>query len=107
MAAPGLTGEIEPAGVVRTVSAPWSRRLAAIPELIELLDPASLAIWTLDLGHVELIKQAVGGADHAIEVTTGDVSPTQTIIAFDPPTPPRLRQLVGAGEVVLLTPPST
>jgi ATP-dependent RNA helicase DeaD len=107
VAAPGLTGEIEPAGVVRTVSVPWSRRLAAIPELIELLDPASLAIWTLDLGHLESIKQAIGGADHAVEVTTGDVSRAQTIIAFDPPTPPRLRQLVGAGEVVLLTPSST
>ena len=45
-------------------------------------------------------------ADHAIEVTTGDVSRAQAVIAFDPPTPPRLRQLLGAGDVVILTPPA-
>jgi hypothetical protein len=103
--APGLTGTIEPAGPVRTVSVPWSRRVVALPELIELLDPSSLAIWTLDQGHTGAIRQAVM-ADHGIEVTTGDVSRAQTIIAFDPPTPPRLRQLLSAGDVVILTPPS-
>ena len=103
--APGLMGTIEPAGPVRTVSVSWGRRVAALPELIELLDPSSLAIWALDDGHVGAIRQAVM-ADHGIEVTTGDVSRAQTIIAFDPPTPPRLRQLLTAGEVVILTPPS-
>ncbi len=105
VSAPGLADSIEPAGPVRTVSVPWSRRLAVLPELIELLDPVSVAIWTLDQGHVGAIRQAVL-ADHAIEVTTGDVSRAQTVIAFDPPTPPRLRQLLGAGDVVILTPPA-
>ena len=107
VSAPGLTGVIEPAGPVRTVSVPWSRRVAALPELIELLDPPSLAIWTLDQGHVGAIRQAVMGLDHEVEVTTGDVSRAQTIIAFDPPSPLRLRQLLSAGDVVILTPPST
>lgn len=105
VSAPGLADSIEPAGPVRTLSVPWSRRLAALPDLIELLDPVSVAIWTLDQGHVGAIRQAVL-ADHAIEVTTGDVSRAQSVIAFDPPTPPRLRQLLGAGDVVILTPPA-
>lgn len=105
VSAPGLSGSIEPAGPVRTVSVPWSRRLAALPELIELLDPSTLAIWTLDQGHVGAIARAVL-SEPGIEVTTGDVSRAQTVIAFDPPTPARLRQLLGAGDLVILTPPS-
>ncbi len=105
VSAPGLAEPIVPAGPVRTLSVPWSRRMAALPELIELLDPVSVAIWTLDQGHVGAIRQSVM-ADHAIEVTTGDVSRAQAVIAFDPPTPPRLRQLLGAGDVVILTPPA-
>ncbi len=106
VSAPGLTGVVEPAGPVQTVSVPWSRRVGALPELIELLDPASVAVWTLDRGHEGAIRQAVMASDPSIEVTTGDAPRAQTIIAFDPPTPPRLRQLLSAGEVVILTPPA-
>jgi ATP-dependent RNA helicase DeaD len=38
-------------------------------------------------------------------VVTGDAPPADTIIAFDLPDPARLRQLAGAGELVLLVPP--
>jgi ATP-dependent RNA helicase DeaD len=40
-------------------------------------------------------------------VVTGDAPPAATILAFDLPTGERLRQLLGAGEVVLLVPPGT
>ena len=99
-------GVPEPAGPVRTVSVPWSRRVAVLPELVELLDPSSLVIWTLDRGHEAAIRQALTASDPAVQVVTGDAPRAQTVIAFDPPTPPRLRQLAGAGEVVVLVPPA-
>jgi hypothetical protein len=39
-----------PVGPVRTVSVPWSRRVAALADLVELLDPATLTVWTADRG---------------------------------------------------------
>ncbi|MGH7498796.1 MAG: DbpA RNA binding domain-containing protein [Gemmatimonadales bacterium] len=107
VSAPGLERVIEPAGPVRTVSMPWSRRVGALPELVELLDPASLAVWTLDRGHEPAIRQALAASDSSVQVVTGDAPRVQTVIAFDPPTPTRLRQLAVSGEVVLLTPPPT
>lgn len=106
VSAPGVAGTAEPAGPIRTVGVPWSRRVSALPELMELLDPASAVVWMLDRGHEGAIRQAVKTPDHSVQVTTGDAPRAQTIIAFDPPTPPRLRQLLSAGEVVVLTPPA-
>jgi ATP-dependent RNA helicase DeaD len=106
VSAPGLDGVVEPAGSVRTVSLPWNRRAGALADLVELLDPASLVIWTLDRGHDAAIRQAVAPADPSVRIVTGDAPNAQTIIAFDPPTPIRLRQLAAAGEVVVLTPPA-
>ncbi|MGH7526413.1 MAG: DbpA RNA binding domain-containing protein, partial [Gemmatimonadales bacterium] len=42
-----------------------------------------------------------------VRLATGDAPRAQTIVAFDLPTPARLRQLLSAGEVVLLVPPGT
>jgi hypothetical protein len=106
VSAPGVAGRAEPAGPIRTVGLPWSRRVSALPELMELLDPASAVVWTLDRGHEASISQAMVTSDHSVQVTTGDAPRAQTIIAFDPPTPPRLRQLLSAGEVVVLAPPA-
>lgn len=107
VSAPGLDGVIAPSGSVRTVSVPWCRRVAAIPELVELLDPASVAVWTLDRANEAAIRQALTSSDPSIQLVTGDAPASQTIIAFDPPTPARLRQLTAAGEVVVLMPPAT
>ena len=106
VSAPGMAGTAEPAGPIRTVGVPWGRRVSALPELMELLDPASAVVWMLDRGHENAIRRAVMTSDHSVQVTTGDAPRAQTIIAFDPPTPPRLRQLLSAGEVVVLTPPT-
>jgi ATP-dependent RNA helicase DeaD len=102
----GLPGEGAPAGPVRTVSVSWSQRVGALADLLELLDPASLVIWTADRGRHGAIALALG-RDPAIRLTTGDAPEADTIIAFDPPTPERLRQLISAGDVVLLVPPDT
>ena len=96
-----------PAGPVRTVSVSWARRIPALAELVELLDPASLAIWTADRSHHAAIAQAVGLVEPELRLVTGDAPPAGTIIAFDLPSAERLRQLLEAGEVVMLVPPGT
>ena len=95
----------EPVGPVRTVTVPWSRRIAALADLVELLDPTSLVIWTADRGLHDAITAVVGLDERDASVVTGDAPAAGTIIAFDLPDAPRLAQLVGAGELVLLVPP--
>ena len=92
-----------PAGPVRTVNTSWSGRVRTLAEAIELLDPASLVIWTADRGHHQAILQLVP-SQPGVQLVTGDAPPADTIVAFDLPDPERLRQLVAAGGVVLLVP---
>ena len=103
--APAL--ESAASGPVRTVSVPWARRVPALAELVELLDPASMVIWTADKSHHAAIAQAVALADPELRLVTGDAPTAGTIVAFDLPTAERLQQLAQAGEVVLLVPPGT
>jgi ATP-dependent RNA helicase DeaD len=105
IATPGLEGSA--AGPVRTVSVPWARRVQAVPEIVELLDPASVAIWTVDRSYHGAISQVIALNEPEARLVTGDAPPAGTIIAFDLPTVERLRQLLGAGEVILLVPPGT
>ena len=99
--------EASPAGPVRTVSVAWAGRTRALADLVELLDPASLAVWTVDRQHHEAITQSIAANQPEVHLVTGDAPPASTIIAFDLPTGERLRQLLGAGEVVILVPPGT
>jgi ATP-dependent RNA helicase DeaD len=102
----GDTGEkLPPAGPVRTVTVPWSRRVAILGDLVELLDPASLVIWTADRSRHAAIDQIVPATEPNVSLLTGDAPTATTIIAFDLPSRERLQQLLGAGEVVLLVPP--
>lgn len=101
----GVPAEGSLAGPVRTVSVPWSRRVPALAHLVELLDPASLVIWTADRSRHAAIAQVVSVVEPEVRLVTGDAPTAGTIIAFDLPTGERLRQLLGAGEVVLLVPP--
>jgi ATP-dependent RNA helicase DeaD len=101
--APGL--DEGPTGPVRTVSAPWSRRVAAVADVVEMLDPASMVIWTVDRGYHAAIAQAVGVSEPELRLVTGDAPKAETVLAFDLPTGARLQQLAQAGEVVMLIPP--
>lgn len=96
-----------PEGPVRTASVPWSRRVPALAELVELLDPTTLVIWTADRSHHAAIAQAVALAEPELRLVTGDAPEAGIVIAFDLPTGERLRQLLEAGEVVLIVPPGT
>ncbi|HZI76713.1 MAG TPA: DbpA RNA binding domain-containing protein, partial [Gemmatimonadales bacterium] len=89
----------------RTVSAAWEGRLRAVTDLIELLDPVSLAIWTLDRSHHRAIVERISLREPAAQLVTRGPVTAQTIIAFDLPTGERLRELAQGGEVVLLVPP--
>ncbi len=103
--APGL--DLGPTGPIRTVSAPWSRRIAAVADVVEMLDPASMVIWTLDRSYHSAIAHAVGLSQSELRLVTGDAPKAETILAFDLPTGARLQQLSEAGEVVMLIPPGT
>ena len=99
--------ESGPTGPVRTVATSWSRRVAAVAELVELLDPASIAIWTADRSYHDALEQAVSLNQPEIRLVTGDAPKVETVVAFDLPSGERLQQLAGAGEVVLLLTPGT
>jgi DbpA RNA binding domain len=104
----GMVGvEGAAAGPVRTIGAPWARRVQALADLVELLDPASLVVWTADRRYHDAIAQAVATNQPEVRLVTGDAPSAGTIIAFDLPSSERLRQLLAAGEVVLLAPPGT
>ena len=102
---PGL--ESGPSGPVRTVSVSWLRRVPALAELVELLDPASMVIWTADRSQHAVIAQTVGLLEPELKLVTGDAPEAAIIVAFDLPAGERLQQLTGAGEVVMLIPPGT
>ena len=94
-------------GPVRAVSVPWSRRAAAVGELLQLLDPATVTIWAHDRSAAGDIARAVPVDGETIRLVTGDAPKSSLIIAFDLPSHARLAQLVQAGDTVLLVPPGT
>ena len=98
-----------PAGPVRTVGVAWSGRLRALADLIELIDPASLVVWTVDRHHHAAIAEATAVNQPEVHLVAGDAPapPASAVIAFDLPTATRLGQLLTTGEVFLLVPPGT
>ncbi len=104
----GDTGALPlPAGPVRTVPVAWGRRVSALQELVEQLDPASLAIWTADDSRHAEITAAVAGAGIEVQVSSTEVRAADHVIAFDPPGAPALARLLAAGNVTLLVAPGT
>ncbi len=98
---------MQPVGPVRTVSVAWSRRAAALGELLQLLDPATVSIWAHDRSAAAEIARAVPIDGESIRLVTGDAPKSSLVIAFDLPSHERLAQLVQAGDTVLLVPPGT
>jgi hypothetical protein len=99
--------EAAPVGPVRTVSVGWAARSRAISELLEMLDPSSLVIWTADRRSHAAIRRILPESEPGIHLTSGDAPKAELVLAFDLPTAARLRQLREAGDVVLLVPPGT
>ena len=104
---PAEAAPAQPVGPVRTVSVAWSRRAAALSELLQLLDPVTVTIWAHDRSAAAEIARAVPIDGESIRLVTGDAPRSSLIIAFDLPSRARLAQLVQAGDTVLLVPPGT
>ena len=80
----------------------------ALADLVELLDPASLVIWTADRSRHGAIARGRGAG--RARGPPGDRRRARGAARSSPsiyPRAERLRQLLGAGEVVLLVPPGT
>lgn len=90
---------------VRTVSVGWRRRIEALVDLVEQLDPESLSIWVADLGDRDTITRALAAAGAEATISNAAAVRGALIIAYDLPSPLRLRELSAQGEVVLLVPP--
>jgi ATP-dependent RNA helicase DeaD len=101
------TAPAAPAGPVRTVSVPWSRRVSAVADLVELLDPTSLAVWTVDPSYHEAIARTISVEAPAVQLLARELPSASTIIAFDLPPAEQLKEMVTRGEVILLVPPGT
>jgi ATP-dependent RNA helicase DeaD len=106
-APPAETPTRAPVGPVRVAAVAWERRAAALADVVELLDPGSLVVWSVDRTRQGEIERAVGATAPGVTITSGDAPRAALVVAFDPPTPERLAQLASAGEVVLLMPPGT
>jgi hypothetical protein len=99
---------LEPAtGTVRTTPVSWTGRVDALVDLVEQLDPASLTVWTASNLDHDSIRARLATTATETSVVTGPPSPSQIIIAYDLPSPGQLRELMEAGEAVLLVPPAT
>lgn len=92
---------------VRSTPVPWRDRLDAMGDLVEQLDPASVAVWTAGSDDHDAITRALAAWGIDAAVTTGVPDPASLIIAYDFPVPARLRELADRGEVILLIPPGT
>jgi hypothetical protein len=101
------TASPAPAGPVRTAGVSWDRRAQSLADVVEIMDPVSVAVWTADRSRHGDIGRVLPRGDPAVKVVTGDAPRAAVVIAFDLPASDRLRQLLAAGEVVLLVPPGT
>ena len=91
----------DPAPVVRSMPVAWSRRAEALRDLVEQLDPATVAVWVADEADRPVVKEALRASGTQAAATAG------LVIAYDLPSPAKLRELAAASEVVLLAPPGT
>lgn len=92
---------------VRSTPVSWGTRLSVLGDLVEQLDPESLAIWTVDTGDHASIAGALASWGTEATITTGVPGKSSLIIAYDFPAPERLRELAALGDLLLLVPPGT
>jgi ATP-dependent RNA helicase DeaD len=96
------------AGPVRTVAVSWARRIGAVAELVDLLDPPRLTLWAVDRRLESAIAATLGASGTgAVFLTRPPETSAGTIICLDLPDPATLRALLEAGDVILLVPAGT
>lgn len=92
---------------VRSMPVAWSRRREALLDLVEQLDPPTLAIWVADLADRATIEETLRASGSVPAITNATPAPAALVVAYDLPSPAGLRALGAAGAVVLLAPPAT
>jgi DbpA-like RNA binding protein len=98
---------IDAAPKVRSMPVAWNRRGEALLDLVEQLDPATLAIWVADPADRDAIEDAMRASGSRAAISHEPPAPAALVVAYDLPSPAGLRTLAAAGPVVLLTPPAT
>ena len=94
-------------GPVRVIVTPPSRRLQVLAGLVEVLDPASLAVWVADAEEAGRVRSAFAGGDLPVEVGAGSLGQASCVVAYDLPVREQLAHLLTlAREVVALVPPA-
>jgi len=104
---PAAAGTVGP---VRTVACSWARRAGAVADIVELLDPAHLAIWTADARLHPAVRSALAGIAPEAVISSGvpeAPAGAGVVVALDLPDATTLAQLLAVGEVILLVPPGT
>ena len=86
-----------PQGPVRTAGVSWSRRVAILAELLEVLDPSSAVVWTADRSRHDDIARVLPPGDSSVRLVTGEPPKASVVIAFDLPTPASARATAGGG----------
>lgn len=90
---------------VRSMAVSWSGRPRALLDLVEQLDPESLAVSIADPADRGEIERALGAAGASATIGS-DVPPkASVVVAYDLPSPTRLRELAAVGDLILLVPP--
>lgn len=89
---------------IRTLPTPWTNRPAALVTLLEALDPASMAVWTVDGGEHSAITNAIAELPGA--ALAGEERPDAALVTcYDLPSPGQLAKIGAGRDVVLLVPP--
>ena len=96
----------DPPRSIRLLPSSWRDRPTAVADLLEAVDPTSLAIWTADRSDHEALRPLAAELP-GIEVVARGAFEAGTVVCHDLPRPGELA-LLGAGrDVVLMVPPGT
>ena len=93
------------AGSLRVVTTAWDRRLEALRDLVEQLDPSALTVWAADLADRDAIVNSTRSTGVDVAVTNQVPGTSGLIVAYDLPGPAEAAGLTAQGEVILLVPP--
>lgn len=92
---------------VRTAATTWSGRAETVTALLELLDPAAVALWSADAADADTLRP-IAAESPALELLSGAAAPSAPLlICIDPPSASELAALGAGRDVVLLMPPGT
>ncbi len=93
-----------PVGPVRAAIVPRGRRLAALDAVLDVLDPASLAVWVADRSEEARVRDHLAGRDLPVSVGRA-LEAAACVVAYDLPGRDDLVTLAALGkEVVILVP---